>query len=76
LKILLKVNTFALEIFDNEGSCCTLYTVRWYNEAISETDKFFSKYGGDKKFERSIQELAIFLTKKISKRNWSFRTLF
>jgi hypothetical protein len=41
------VNTFALEIWYDEGSICTFYTVRWVtddNDALSETDKFFDQY--------------------------------
>ena len=34
-------------------------------ETLSETDIFFEKYDSDSTFERPIQELAVFLTKKI-----------
>ncbi|MGY6560667.1 MAG: hypothetical protein ACXITV_01030 [Luteibaculaceae bacterium] len=59
------MNIFALEKFDDQGSRCTFYTVRWENAELSETDKFFDKYDSDVNFERPIQELAVFLTKKI-----------
>jgi hypothetical protein len=59
------VNIFALEKFDDQGSRCTFYTVRWEEEEWSETDKFFNKYESDTNFGRPIQELAVFLTKKI-----------
>lgn len=59
------MNIFALEKFDDQGSLCTFYTVRWEVEEWSETDKFFNKYESDRNFERPIQELAVFLTKKI-----------
>lgn len=59
------MNTFALEKFDDQGSRCTFYTVRWEEAEWSETDKFFDKYESDTNFERPIQELAVFLTKKI-----------
>jgi hypothetical protein len=41
------VNTFALEIWYDEGSICTFYTVRWVtddDDAVSETDRFFDTY--------------------------------
>lgn len=59
------MNTFALEKFDDTGRRCTFYTVRWEDSIPNETDKFFVKYENDARFERAIQELAVFLTKKI-----------
>ena len=59
------MNIFALEKFDEQGSLCTFYTVRWEKAKISETDKLFNKYENDSNFDRPIQELAVFLTKKI-----------
>jgi hypothetical protein len=41
------MNTFALEIWYDEGSICTFYTVKWIDDDIetdSETDKFFDKF--------------------------------
>ena len=40
------MNTFALEIWYDEGSICTFYTVRWadVDNVPSETDKFFDTY--------------------------------
>lgn len=41
------MNIFALEIWYDEGSVCTFYTVRWIvdnDDAASETDKFFDTY--------------------------------
>ena len=35
------MNTFALEIFDDQGQVCTFFTVRWEDATLSETDKFF-----------------------------------
>jgi hypothetical protein len=59
------VNTFAVEIFDDTGKMCTFYTVRCEDAEISETDKFFVKYENDSTFQRPIQELAKFISKKI-----------
>jgi len=59
------VNTFALEIFDDQGQVCTFYTVRREDAALSETDKFFVKYENDSTFQRPLQELAKFISIKI-----------
>lgn len=59
------MNTFVLEVFDDQGKKCTFYTVRWEHSLLSETDKFFVKYENNKAFERPIQELAKFISKKI-----------
>jgi len=59
------VNTFALEIFDDQGKVCTFYTVRWEDAKISETDKFFLKYENDSTLQRPLQELAKFISNKI-----------
>lgn len=59
------MNIFALEVFDDLGSRCTFYTVKLEELGLSETDKFFKKYESNTTFERPIQELAVFLTKKI-----------
>lgn len=50
-----------MEIWDDEGECCTFYTVKWSDLVGSETDKFFIKYKSHSRFERQIQELAKFL---------------
>lgn len=38
------MNTFELEIWDDETERVTFYTVRWQGTELSETDKFFEKY--------------------------------
>ena len=55
------MNTFALEIFDDQGQVCTFYTVRWEDATLSETDKFFQKFRYDEQLKNSLQELASFL---------------
>jgi hypothetical protein len=60
------VNTFELEIFDDQGKICTFYTVKWENAELSETEKFFIKYENDSTFQLSIQELAKFVFEKIA----------
>lgn len=38
------MNTFELEIWDDEGEKCTFYTVRKEDATLTETDKFFTRY--------------------------------
>jgi hypothetical protein len=59
------VNTFALEIFDDQGQVCTFYTVRWEDASFSETDAFFLKYENNSTLQRPMQELAKFISNKI-----------
>jgi len=61
-EIYLKVNSFVLELFDDEGAACTFYTVRWEGAGLSEADKFFKKFKDDVLLRRPLQELAKFLT--------------
>lgn len=59
------MNTFALEIFDDQGQVCSFYTVRWEDATLSETDKFFIRYENDSTFQQPLQELAMFISRKI-----------
>jgi len=51
------VNIFALEVWDDEASKCTFYTVRWQDAEENETDKFFDKYYAMPEFKQVTQEL-------------------
>lgn len=55
------MNTFALEIFDDQGQVCTFYTVRWEDAKLSETDKFFKKFRNNEQLKYPLRELASFL---------------
>jgi hypothetical protein len=70
------VNIFELEIFDNEGSRCVFYTVRWQDTTLSETDKFFFKYKNDATLKRPLQELAKFLEVVIGEENGALEAYF
>lgn len=59
------MNTFVLEIFDDQGKVCTFYTVRWEDALHTETDKFFIKYENHNTLQQPLQELAIFMAKKM-----------
>lgn len=52
---------FALEVFNDEGNCCTFYSVRWENQKVSETDKFFQKFQNDITHKIALQKLVAFL---------------
>lgn len=70
------MNTFALEIFDDQGQVCTFYTVRWEDAALSETDKFFVKYENNSAFQRPLQELAKFISNKIGDETGALEDFF
>lgn len=59
------MNTFALEIWDDESEKVTWYTVRWEDVDVSETDKFFTKVYSDEDYREAAQELATLLTEVI-----------
>ena len=60
------MNIFALEIWYDEGSICTFYTVRWVtddDDAASETDRFFDTYAVP---EHPLEEKALQLFRLIT----------
>lgn len=59
------MNIFALEIWDNEASLCTFYTVRKDGAKNNETDKFFIKYDAEPKFTDDAEVLNTFLLDSI-----------
>ncbi len=59
------MNTFVLDIFDDELPACAFYTVRWDDQSINETNRFFEKFNSDLKYTVYIQQLAIFLFESI-----------
>jgi hypothetical protein len=59
------MNTFALEIWNDEASKCTFYTVRTEDSIENETDKFFNKYDAIPEFKQSTQILLGYIQKSI-----------
>lgn len=57
------MNTFELEIWDDECERVTFYTVRWQDSELSETDRFFDKY--EKTEKQATQELLVLLLDSI-----------
>jgi hypothetical protein len=53
------MNTFELEIWDDEGDKVIFYTVRWQDAAISETDKFFERL--KKTHKKEVRQLLVLL---------------
>lgn len=66
------MNTFALEIWYDEGSVCTFYTVRWVTDdedAPSETDRFFDTYAvPEHPLEQKAMHLFRLITESIGNR--------
>jgi len=59
------MNTFALELWDDEASKCRFYTVRWDGAVLNETDKFFKKYYAIKEYKEAVREPLSFVLDSI-----------
>ncbi len=70
------MNIFALEIWDDEASKCTFYTVRWEDSIENETDKFFNKYDANPEFKKSTQQLLSFVLDSIGEDHGAIDALF
>lgn len=70
------MNTFGLEIWDDEASKCTFYTVRWEDATESETDKFFNKYDTVAELKQYTQELLSFVLDSIGEDHGAIDPLF
>lgn len=51
------MNSFILEIFDADFQMVTYYTVRWEDQELSETDKFFEKFSEDDKHRENFNQI-------------------
>lgn len=74
------MNTFALEIWYDEASICTFYTVRWASNAedsASETDRFFDTYAvPDHPLEEKAWQLFRLITESIGNRYGATQDFF
>jgi hypothetical protein len=70
------VNIFALEIWDNEASKCTFYTVRWDDASENETDKFFHKYARRPELKYATQLLLSFVLNRVGEDYGAIDALF
>jgi hypothetical protein len=70
------VNTFTLELWDDEADKCTFYSVRWDGAKENETDKFFNKYDSMADFRESAQMLLSFILESIGEDYGAIDALF
>jgi hypothetical protein len=70
------VNTFNLELWDDEGAKCSFYTVRKEDARDNEADKFFYKYYAVPELAVEIQQLMIFILESIGNVHGAIDILF
>ena len=70
------MNTFAVEVWDDEGSKCTFYTVRWLDAEHNETDKFFNRYDSMPECKVANRQLLSFLLDSIGEDHGAIDALF
>lgn len=70
------MNNFVLEKWDDEGSQCTFYTVRWEGARDNETDRFFDKYYSIGAYKQYTQELLSFVLDSIGEDHGAIDILF
>ena len=51
------MNSFTLEIWDDEGEACTFYTVRKEGHDLNETDKFLERFEYDDNYKDAVRSL-------------------
>jgi hypothetical protein len=68
------MNSFVLELWDDEGSKCRFYTVRRDGAEMNETDKFFKKY--HKINREATQQLLSFVLDSIGDDHGAIDALF
>lgn len=56
------MDTFVVELWDDEGTACTFYTVRWDDQEMSETDRFLNRFADDPDYREDIEKLLDLLT--------------
>lgn len=76
MKLNPKMNTFVLELWDDEGLFCTFYTVRWDEKESSETDIFFDRYDNLIEYEEATEELLSFILHAVGDRHGAIDELF
>ena len=76
MKIQFNVNTFTLDIFDDEGAQTTFYSVRREDANLNETEKFFNKFRNDVRLKGYLQELAKFLQIVIGEEHGALKDFF
>jgi hypothetical protein len=70
------VNNFVVELWDDEASKCTFYTVRWIDAEQNETDKFFVKYDSIPELKGATQQLLSYVLDSIGEDHGAIDALF
>jgi hypothetical protein len=70
------VNNFVLELWDDEGSRCSFYSVRWLDQKLNETDRFFEKHEQITQLEDPLQKLLSYILDAIGDDHGAIDELF
>ncbi|MDP4132318.1 MAG: hypothetical protein Q8939_19340 [Bacteroidota bacterium] len=70
------MNTFTLEVWDDEGEKCSFYSVRKEDATMNETDKFFNRYYAIPELKTAIQQLMSFVLESIGNDHGAVDVLF
>ncbi|MFY0600056.1 MAG: hypothetical protein JXR03_10325 [Cyclobacteriaceae bacterium] len=70
------MNNFVLELWDDQGSSCSFYTVRWLDCEKSETDLFLEKFEKIPELQEPLQSLLSFILDAIGEDHGAIDALF
>jgi hypothetical protein len=70
------VNTFALEIWDDEGCKCTIYSVRFVDGEANELDKFLEKYENKAAYFNDLNKLNTLILEQIADKYGAINEFF
>lgn len=70
------MNSFAIEIWDDECPMCNFYTVRWDEDENNETDKFFECFVTQEEYKQSAQQLYSYIIDLIGKEHGARNEFF
>lgn len=70
------MNSFALEIWDEDSSLVSFYTVRREGEDETETDKFYLKFRGHPEYGKKLEELTTLLFDAIGEEHGAIEAIF
>jgi hypothetical protein len=70
------MNSFVLEIWNDECKKCIFYTVRWVDAEMNETDKFLKKHYAIEEYRKATQELVSFILDSVGEDHGAIDVLF
>lgn len=70
------MNNFKLEIWDDEATLCTFYTIRWLDAELSETESFFQRYENQPEYTDAINQMMDFVINIIGEEHGAIPELF